>query len=95
DCENFEVEKAKYDAILHNHSFDDNYKISQMKMNFDSYLVEKQSGIDNVEVLKLRSDYIALSNLIYGECLEVPDDIECLKEEIAEMLTEAQGQKVG
>lgn len=95
DCENFEIEKAKYDAILHNHSLDDNYKISQMKMNFESYLIEKQAGIDNVEVLKLRCDYIALSNLIYGECLEVPEDIECLKEEIAEMLTEAQGQKVG
>ena len=57
ECENFEEEKAKYDDILHNHSFDDNYKISQMKMNFDSYLVEKQTEINNIEVLKLRSEY--------------------------------------
>lgn len=95
ECERFEEEKAKYDAILHNHSFDDNYKISQMKMNFDSYLVEKQSENNNIEVLKLRSEYVALSNLIYGECLEVPDDIDILREDIAEMLVEAQGQKVG
>lgn len=95
DCDDFESEKAKYDAILNNHSFDDNYKISQMKMNFESYLVEKQSENDNIEILKLRSEYIALSNLIYGECLEVPDDIDCLKEEIAEMLVEAQGQQIG
>lgn len=95
DCDDFESEKAKYDAILNNHSFDDNYKISQMKMNFEAYLVEKQSENDNIELLKLRSEYIALSNLIYGECIEVPDDIDCLKDEIAEMLVEAQGQQIG
>lgn len=95
ECENFEEEKAKYDDILHNHSFDDNYKISQMKMNFDSYLVEKQTEINNIEVLKLRSEYTFLSNLIYGECLEIPDDINILKEDMSEMLVEAQSQKVG
>ena len=66
-----------------------------MKMNFEAYLVEKQSENDNIELLKLRSEYIALSNLIYGECIEVPDDIDCLKDEIAEMLVEAQGQQIG
>lgn len=95
DGENFQEEKAKYDAILHNHLFDDNYKISQMKMNYDSYLVEKQSENDNMAALNLRSEYIALSNLIYGECLEVPDDIACMKKDIEEMLIEAQRQKVG
>ena len=95
DCENFEQEKAKYDDIMKNHSVDDTFKITQMKMRFDAYLVEKQSDSDNEEILKLRSEFIALSNLIYGECVEVPDDIEELKQEIAEMLVEAQSQKVG
>ena len=94
-CDDFESEKEKYDAILKNHSFDDNYKISQMKMKFESYLIEKQSENDNIEILKLRSEYISLSKLIYGECVEVPDDVECLKKEIAEMLLEAQSEKVG
>lgn len=95
DCENFEQEKAKYDAIMQNHTIDDNFKIKQMKMRFDAYLVEKQSDTDNEELLKLRSEFVVLSNLIYGECIEVPDDIEELKKEIAEMLIEAQSQKVG
>ena len=95
DCENFEQEKAKYDAIMQNHTIDDNFKIKQMKMRFDAYLVEKQSDTDNEELLKLRSEFVVLSNLIYGECIEVPDDIEELKKEIAEMLIEAQRQKVG
>lgn len=94
-CDDFESEKAKYDTILKNHSFDDNYKISQMRMKFESYLIEKQSKNDNIEILKLRSEYISLSKLIYGECVEVPDDVECLKKEIAEMLLEAQSEKVG
>lgn len=64
DCENFEQEKAKYDAIMQNHTIDDNFKIKQMKMRFDAYLVEKQSDTDNEELLKLRSEFVALSNLI-------------------------------
>ena len=95
DCENFEQEKAKYDAIMQNHSVDDNFKIKQMRMRFDAYLVESQSDTDNEDLLKLRSEFVVLSNLIYGECIEVPDDIEELKKEIAEMLVEAQSQKVG
>jgi len=95
DCENFEQEKAKYDEIMKNHSVDDNFKIKQMKMKFDAYLVEKQSEEDNQVVLKLRSEFIALSNLIYGECIEVPDDIDELREEISQMITDAQSIKVG
>lgn len=95
DCEDFENEKAKYDAIMGNHNFDDNFKISQMKMKFDSYLVEKQSSADNEEILKLRSEYIALSNLIYGQCEKIPDDIDVLRDEIAEMYQYSEKQKVG
>lgn len=95
DCENFEQEKAKYDSIMQNHTIDDNFKIKQMKMRFDAYLVEKQSDTDNEELLKLRSEFVALSNLIYGECIEVPDDIEELREEISQMLIDGQSLKVG
>ena len=95
DCENFEQEKTKYDAIMKNHSVDDNFKIKQMRMRFDAYLVESQSEANNEDLLKLRSEFIALSNLIYGECIDVPDDIEELQKEISEMLLEAQSQKIG
>lgn len=95
DCENFEQEKAKYDEIMQNHLIDDNSKIKQMKMRFEAYLVEKQSDTNNEKILKLRSDFVSLSNLIYGECIEVPDDVDELQKEIAEMLVEAQNQKVG
>lgn len=95
ECEDFEKEKSKYDAIMRNHNIDDTYKIHQMKSRFDAYLVEKQSDASNEELLRLRSEFVALSNLIYGECIDVPDDIEKLKQEIVEMLKEAQGQKVG
>lgn len=95
ECENFEQEKAKYDEIMQNHSIDDNFKIKQMKMRFESYLVEKQSDTNTEAILKLRSEFVSLSNLIYGECIEVPDDVDELQKEIAEMLVEAQNQKVG
>lgn len=95
DCGNFEQEKAKYDEIMQNHLIDDNFKIKQMKMCFEAYLVEKQSDTNNEEILKFRSEFVSLSNLIYGECIEVPDDIDELQKEIAEMLVEAQNQKVG
>lgn len=93
--DNFVQEKAKYDAILNNHYIDDSFKIAQMKMIFDAFLVERQLDDDNAEVLKLRSEYIALSNLIYGDCDDIPEDIDDLKFEIKEMLVAAQGQKIG
>lgn len=93
--DNFAEEKAKYDAIINNHSIDDSFKIAQMKMLFDAFLVERQLDDNNAELLKLRSEYIALSNLIYGECDDIPENIDDLKFEIKEMLLAAQGQKIG
>lgn len=96
DCEEFDKEKAKYDAIMNNHAIDDHYKVSQMNMKFDAYLVEKQSDSgNNEEILELRSDYVALSNLIYGQCEKVPDDINILKAEIEEMFEFSEKQKQG
>ncbi len=95
ESEDFEKEKLKYDEILHNHSFDDNYKVSQMKMYFDSSLVEKQMKDNDMEKLNLRNEFIALSNLVYGECAEIPENIDILRSKITKLITVAQEKMVG
>lgn len=94
DCEEFEKEKGKYDKIMKNHMVDDNFKISQMKMNFDAYLVERQSGNDK-EFVDIRNSYIVLSNLIYGQCENIPNDFEVIKSEVAEMTEYLEKREVG
>ena len=91
----FEIEKSKYDAIMTNHTFDDNYKISKMKTMFESFLVEKQMSTNNIEVIELRSEYITLHNLLYGQCEIIPEDVSILKKEIEKMKETAQQHEVG
>ena len=94
-CSDFENEKAKYDSILNNHSFDDNYKIAQIKRYYDAYLVEQQSDSDNEEIIKYRNDFIVLSSQLYGSCAQIPNDLDDLKEAISVMIEELQQKKVG
>jgi len=85
DFDDFESEKVVFDTILNNHKFDDQFKIKQLKMRFQAILVEKQSDEELEQHISLRSEYIALCNLLYGECRSIPQDTESLNMEIIQL----------
>ena len=91
--DDYEKEKMIYDNILSNHSFDDEYKLNQMRLHFESYIITKQASENASKVLSVRNEFVVLSKMLYGECVSIPSDTETLENDVKNMREALNAQK--
>lgn len=91
----YEDEKIKYEKIAYNHELDDAYKISQMDLLYQSYMIEQQYVRKANVSAEVEVEYRTLCELLFGECKEIPTDSIRVSNEIEVMRKSLEEKRCG